>query len=342
MTTIAPKNLTIQNQLKTYESRNHIIEALFVLRPYLNVATMNFLSYFKNTDGVTQASILKICKKIGISKTTFYNTVLPELNTFFDEPIMITVKAPPKLDRSRSKRVRASMFKILIPLNKIKYLIEKKIETDKQKLSAFRESLFAIPGNKAGYESDAEKPRQDSSETTFSARKNNTVRELHKDLKTNLIKAPGKIIAAKKYKIKTGVKNFLNTFPIFQDFKTWSEAKRYQVANVLQCAIINTGADIETPKTSHMIKGAISRFAEKYLNKPQDEFNRLLYTFVSNAIQDAQEDHSESSEDHSEDYSEYRSPIVDKILEQKRRQEKKPSQEEIIRERQEMNDLGAW
>ena len=84
----------------------------------------------------------------------------------------------------------------------------------------------------------------------------------------------------------------MNSFPLFRDFSNWSQAKIYEVSRTLQLAIVKHGADLQETRIQYMIKDAIKSFSEKYLKKPQDDFLRLFYTYVSNALKNTQADES--------------------------------------------------
>ena len=143
MTIKSPTNRQIQTILKTYKTKNEIFEALCELRPHINESTYKFLCYFLKTDhGVTQAKIIVICKKVGISLATFYKVVKREIDTLFGESIVEIRKAPKKLDHSRSKRVQASAFKILLPLKKIKYLVKKFIKAQEKRASGIQSIII--------------------------------------------------------------------------------------------------------------------------------------------------------------------------------------------------------
>ena len=132
----------------------------------------------------------------------------------------------------------------------------------------------------------------------------------------------------------------MDSFPLFRDFSNWSQAKKYEVARTLQLAIVKHDADLQETKIQYMIKDAIAAFSEKYLKKPQDEFLRLFYTYVSNALKNTQEDDSESNEDDSEDDQEYFSPLFKKIIEKKVRLDRSTRQESVSR--QDLDDLGVF
>jgi hypothetical protein len=321
MTVISPNNRHIQNLLGFYKLKSEISEAISELKKVFSPATIDFLTQFTFTDnGVTQMKITEILKRRGISASTYSKTIKPEIETLLGEPIVET-RETQKNDHSRTKKVRGSAYKILIPLRKIKYLIKKYLKQkhaqEIAELQAFRADLLAIPGDdiendiKSDIESDAEKPRQDSAEIDFSNGQNKSLRENLSEKDINKLNITDLFIVKNfgKIKITNTVKNYLNTFPLFRDFMSWSESKRYEIAKTIQLAIIKTETDIEEPKPQIMIKRAIGRFMSEYADKPKNEFFRLLYTFVFNSLKNDEEDHSEPSEDHSEDDEPMDEPI---------------------------------
>ena len=312
MTVKTANNRHIQNLLGFYKLKSEISEALSELKKVFSPATIDFLTQFTFTDnGVTQMKITEILERRGISASTYSKTIKPEIEALLGEPIVET-RETQKNDRSRTKKVRGSAYKILIPLRKIKYLVKKylkqKHDQEIAELQAFRADLLAIPGDdiendiKNDIESDAEKPRQDSAEIDFSNGQNKSFRENLSEKDINKLNITDLFIVKNfgKIKITNTVKNYLNTFSLFRDFMSWTESKRYEIAKTIQLAIIKTKTDIEEPKPQIMIKRAISRFMSEYADKPKSEFLRLLYTFVFNSLKNDQEDESEPSEDDSE------------------------------------------
>ena len=341
-----------QKQLESYSTRNEITETLYLLRPLLSPIAYKWMSYFENTLGSTQAKITTICEKTGVAVSTFYNTVKPELDALFQEPIIKIKKADPKLDHSRTKKVRASEFKILQPLHKIKYLIRqfKKAQeiAEKKDSEDFMKELFSIPGIDNGIingiESNSVIPCQTSAESENNNMQVTSFRENLLEKSFNKLNTQQNFIEKSfgKIKIKKDIKNYLNTFPLFRDFHAWSELKRYEIAKTLQLAIIKTKTDIQDIKNQFTIKNAIRSFNENYQNKPKNEFLKLLYVCTSNALK-PQEDDSEHSEDDSEDDSDFwtGSPVL-KILDEKENHIKKREIPQEKASKEELDDMGLY
>lgn len=363
-------NRVIQNQIKPYKTKSEISEALFMLREYVSVSTYKWLSHFKYTDhGITQAKIVTICELSDVPESTFYKIVKPEIEKLFGEPLIKKLVAPRKMDHSRTKKVRASEFKVLQPLNKIKYLINQFVQAEKRSLQAFTEELFFIPGVEYPVEytveSNPEIPCQTSSDDDEISKQNKSIRENHLEKHNNIFNSPQNIpnTASRKIKIKTEIKNYLENFPVFRDFTTWSEFKRYEIARTIQLAVIKTKTDIQEKKSQFMIKNAIARLMAEYQDKPLNEFLRLLYTFVFNALKDDQEETPEHSEDDAEEIPSKKSkqarfwdkmkPTLRRLLDEKpkddRSQEEKVAEiEEMLRKldepasKRELDDLGVY
>jgi len=301
--TIKINNRVIQKQIETYKSKSEISEALFLLREYLNESTHKWLSHFLHTNGATQAKISTICDLSGVPRSTFYAIVKPEIENFFLEPLIKKLAAPKKLDHSRSKKVRASEFKILQPLKKIKYLIAKFCQAERLEIAEIRDELFFIPGldhgPNHGPESNPESPCQTAPEDEKSCKQKKAFRENPLEKHNNIFNSPENISksAPRKIKIKTEIKNYLENFPVFRDFTTWSDSKRYDIARTLQLAVIKTKTDIQETSIQFVIKNAVARLMAEYQDKPLSEFLKLLYTFVFNALNNDQEDDSEAPED---------------------------------------------
>lgn len=310
MANININNRILQNQIKSYPIKSEISEALFRLREFLDVSAYKWLSHFKYTDhGVTQAKISTICDLSGISESTFYKVVKPQIDSFFDEPLILKRRAPRKYSHDKTKKVRSSEFKILQPLNKIIYLVNKKLQDLENEDKLFNETLFSTPGvdYPVDYtvESNPEIPCQTSAEELKTD-------DQKKSFRKNLLEIPSNIFnthenisksAPRKIKIKTEIKNYLENFPVFRDFITWSDFKRYEISRTLQLAIIKTKSDIEETSIQFAIKNAVARLMAEYQDKPLNEFLRLLYTFVFNALNNDQEDDSEAPEDEPENNS---------------------------------------
>ena len=283
--TIKINNRVIQRQIETYKTKSEISEALFLLREYLNESTHKWLSHFLYTNGATQAKISTICERSGVPRSTFYAIVKPEIEEFFLEPLIKKIAAPKKLDHSRTKKVRASEFKILQPLNKIKYLIAKFCQAERQGIAEIRDELFSIPGLEpgleTGVESNREIPCETSDEESKSDDQKKAFREKPLEIPSNIFNTPENISksAPRKIKIKTEIKNYLENFPVFRDFMTWSDFKRYEISRTIQLAIIKTKSDIEETSIQFAIKNAVARLMAEYKNKPLSEFLKLLYTF---------------------------------------------------------------
>jgi hypothetical protein len=307
MTVKSINNRQIQKALQTYETKHGIVEALFRVRDIFSDSTNKFLSYFKNTNGVTQAKISTICEKVGISRSTYHNIVKPEIEELMGEPIIVRKKARTKLDHSRTKRVRASEYKIFIPLEKINFLADRFEKKEIAELQAFREEISAIDESESESlresESNREIPSESKADEDFSRDEINSFRENLSEKDFNKLNINSLFVVKNfgKIKIKNAVKNYLNTFPLFRDFMSWTESKRYEIAKTIQLAIIKTKTDIQEKKPQYMIKNAIARFMSEYAEKPKSEFLRLLYTFVFNSLKNDDQDDSETIEDHSED-----------------------------------------
>jgi hypothetical protein len=306
MTSFLLNNRQRQKKLETYKTKSEIDEALSLFKKHFSPAAYKVFKFILHTNGVTQAKYSTMSEKIGYSESYFHRKIIKEINEKLGEKILKTIPTQ-KFDHSGLKKARGSSFKILPPLAKLKYLIEKYEKKKDSELQADLEDFCSIPGVESSVEnsveSDAEIPSRSKTEDSFFEEQKESFRENlsenpYKELNINPLfidKNFGKI------KIKNAVKNYLNNFPLFRDFMSWSESKRYEIAKTIQLAIIKTDTDIEEPKPQHMIRKAINRFMSEYANKPKSEFLRLLYTFVSNALKIDQEDESERPEDHSDE-----------------------------------------
>lgn len=344
MTTFLPNNRQIQKTLETYKTKSEIDEALFLFKKHFSPIAYKVLKFILHTYGVTQADIKKICEAVDVSESYFHRVIKHEINEKLGEKIIRMIPTQ-KLDQTKTKKVRGCFYKVLLPLNKIKYLINKLEQRKETELQAFLEDLHFIPGVESSVDSSVKpedkKPCESKAEDgqseshLRSINKNLLEKDFNKLTITNFItKNFGKI------KIKSEVKNYLNTFPLFRDFSAWTESKRYEIAKTIQFAIIKTETNIEEPKSQIMIKRAISRFMSEYADKPKNEFFRLLYTFVFNSLKKPKQNDSEKNEDHSEEYN---TLVPQEIIEKKSRQEKlsrEKSEEKIFR--QDLDDLGVW
>jgi hypothetical protein len=345
MTSFLTNNRQIQKSLETYKTKSEIDEALFLLKQKYSPVAYKIFKFILHTKGVTQAKISAICEAVGISESYFHRVVKHEINERLGEEILKMIPTQ-KLDRTRSKKVRGSFYKILAPLNKIKYLFNESEKKETSELQAFLDDLSAVPGvessDESSVESDSEIPSESKTEDEKSDSHLKSFREnlSEKDLKTLIKDDQNFKISFPKIGIKKEIKKYMDSFPLFRDFSNWSQAKKYEVARTLQLAIVKHDADLQETKIQYMIKNAIAAFSEKYLKKPQDEFLRLFYTYVSNALKNTQEDDSESNEDQTEDDQEYFSPLFKKIIEKKVRQDRPTRQESVSR--QDLDDLGVF
>jgi hypothetical protein len=352
-------NRKIQHSYNSYKNASQIKEALKLIRPYINVSTYKYLSHFVHTKyGVTQAKIKTICELSGISTGSYFSIVKKEIETMFAEPLIKREIAPRKYAHDRSKKVRASEFKILHSLEKIKELVEKK---DNETFNHDNEFDNEV---ECEIESPEEIPCESKVEEDISeSHKKSFKKYLLKRPCTNKLNITNNFIDKNlgKIKIKTSVKNYLNTFPLFRDFHAWTEFKRYEIAKTIQFAIIKTKTDIEEIKPQQMIRKAINRLLAEYQDKPLNEFLKLLYTFVFNALNDDQEDESEAPEDEPENNSDeplslwdQMKPTFRRLLDEKSI-DPRPHQEQVDEinrkleelygppaSKQELNDMNVW
>ena len=78
-----------QRELETYKTKNEMSEAIFYLNKInFSPATREYINYILKTRGVTQAKVIKICKEIGFSTSTYSTTIKPEIETLLGEPII--------------------------------------------------------------------------------------------------------------------------------------------------------------------------------------------------------------------------------------------------------------
>lgn len=299
MTIFLLNNRQTQKLLETYKTKSEIDEALFLFKKIYSPAAYKILKFILHTNGVTQAKYSTIAEAVGISESYLHRKIKKEINQALGEEIL-DIKETQKLDHSKSKKVRGSFYKIIAPLNKIKYLIDrenKKYEAELLSVSSVDSSVNSSVESESEIPCPSKTEDQKSDSQGISFKKNLLEKSFNKLNINNLfvVKNFGKI------KIKSEVKNYLNTFPLFRDFMSWSESKRYEIAKTIQLAIIKTETDIEEKKPQYMIKNAIARFMSEYAYKPKNEFLRLLYTFVFNSLKNDQEDESETSEDYPEE-----------------------------------------
>ena len=314
-------NRHVQKSFETYKTKSEIDEALYLFKKIYSPTAYKILKFILHTKGVTQAKISTMCEAIGISESYFHRVTKHEINETLGEKILKMIPTQ-KLDQTKSKKVRGSFYKILLPLNKIKYLFNKMEEKEKAEHEAFMEELSSIPGVDSSVDSSVEYEDENPCESNVEDQKSESqVKSITKNL---LEKDLNKLIINKnfitknfgKIKIKNTIKNYLNTFQLFRDFANWTESKRYEIAKTIQFAIIKTETDIQEDKPQYMIKGAITRFMSEYADKPKSEFLPLLYTFVFNALKKDQVDDSEDKQDDSEDYPVV-SPLMNRILKER-------------------------
>jgi hypothetical protein len=341
-----PKNnFTYQKTLETYKSKNEIEEALFYLKKLdLSPSSIKFLEFFRPTLGATQAKLETIWTAVGISKTTYYDTVLPDLREKAGGAIVGFLKTM-KNSQKGNKKVKGSEYKILAPLSKIKKLVADYLKKKEEEFRAAAAALFqddaeeaaAACGNDTGDETGnsekVETPSESKDEEPFSPEQKRSFREdLSKDLKTIFN------ITGGAYKIKKSIQEYIFKFPIaaFKNFTTWSQSKQYEIANALQLAIIKTKSDIKDTATKFIIKGAIAACFEKYEEKPQKELVKLLYTYIFNAIKPAENIVTEDQEDPSEDLEDQEDQLIDPAVAAALAAEKKAQAE---KDRQEIERL---
>jgi hypothetical protein len=305
-------NRTKQNEYNTYKNENEITEAIYHLNRFdVPVSVIKILEAFRKVgnQGATQASVKTLYEMADVSKTSFYETVKPFLDTFFGERLIKIFPADRKWSRDGKTKVRSSEYKVLQPLKKIIYLVNKKLKELEQKRKTNRESLFHIPGPEVGPEDGPEEevpsPCESMSEDGFSTEQYKSFRKNLSEKDSNKLNITNNFIDKNlgKIKIKTSIKNYLNEFPLFRDFHAWTESKRYEIAKTIQLAIIKTKTDIEEVSVQFGIKNAIKRLLAEYQDKPLNEFLRLLYTFVFNELNNDQEDEPEAPEDEPENNS---------------------------------------
>jgi len=186
-TVVANTNRATQRAHATYKNKSEISEALYLIRPYINVSTYKFLNHFLYTDGagVTQAKITEICKLAGISTGVYSMIVKHEIENTFDQALIIKTPAPMKYDNKRKKRVKASEFKSLLPLAVIKKLVAKKKADEEQQLNDYWSQFDIETDIEIDIESESAIPCESKDEGTFSTQQNSTFREnlLEKSLK---------------------------------------------------------------------------------------------------------------------------------------------------------------
>lgn len=330
-----------QKKYDHYKNTNEIIEMLHEIKSHVPPCVYKVLSYFKTTPhGSTQASIKKICQDAKISTSTWDKTVKIFLETEFAIPILKIEEGPRKLDHSRTRKVRGCQYKYLQPFHLIKKAIEKKIienqEEEKREALRIQEEirrdeilLFgeSVIKSENTFKEKSPSPCESKDESDFSNEhiksfNNKSFKKSFKEL--NIIK------------IKSEIQSYLNTFPLFRDFSSWTEKKRYEIAKTLQLAIIKTRADIEEVKVQFMIKSAITKLNEKHSEKPLNEFLPLLYTYVSNGLKTSQGDDSEHSEDDAESRSKKYDSFLDDLFKRGQHEDEKGIS------RQELDDLGIW
>lgn len=121
-------NRAIQNIYASYKSKSEVDKALQLLKTVsLAESTYKFLDFFshKNAKGVTQAKIETICKKAGISTSTYFKTVKPDLDSF-PEPLIIQI--PTQKKGKDGKKNQGSSYKVLQPLTKIEEWVPQRQE----------------------------------------------------------------------------------------------------------------------------------------------------------------------------------------------------------------------
>lgn len=348
---MAKNNFYLQEQLNTYKTASEIEQAIELLKEIdFAPSTIKFLETFRSTLGATHRKIETLWKKAGISKTTYYDRVLPELREKLGENLIAFITAPMKKAQNRKKLVQSSKFKVLAPLLKIKQLVSNYLEKQAQDL---RDALAqAFSGTEiepeSGTTTQAETPSESKAEETFS----NEQISLEKDLSKDLNKLFN--ITGGKFKIKKAIQNYIFKFPVFRDFALWSKSKQYEIANALQMAVIKTNADIEEPRIKHMIKNAVASCFETYGDKPQNQLVKLIYTCIFNAIKPEEDRKMEDSfkdledsaahvfEDEIAKKEQYERDLleIEEIMQKLR--EPRKTESERLQERRELDDLGVY
>lgn len=370
-------NRAIQRLHATYKKKSEISESLNLIKPYINASTYKFLSHFLHTggSGVTQAKNNVICEKVGIAERTYYKTVKPEIENTFRQPLIITTEAPMKMDKNRKKRVKASPFKSLMPLEVIKHLVAQKEQDETMELNdywtecetieePFSEESAVEGAVKSAVECAVESiepiPCESKDEDHFQSQQNNSFREKHleKSIYNNINRLRTDSFSPKKYRLKKEVKNILNRDMLI----ALNEEQRQEFGNRIQIALKRTEADIKDEEIQNAIFEGCYGFIIKYEKNPMninEDYYGALYVCIENAIYDCliaqeQENDEENDYEESDEYLEdielgehegkhgYNGEHYQSNMKREAFKEQRQAYSEIVASREELDALGVW